>query len=119
LYSEISAWLAARRTQPCRGGPGTEEGQRRPGARGAELALFHLVQPIADPAVANELPAHQHIAGIRPLKMIDATQEGRLSGAGGADYAHHLARVDIEIDALQHLHVAKALVNLARDDHRL
>ena len=37
------------------------------------------------------------------LQPVQAAQEGGLAAAGGADQADHVAAVDVDIDALQHV----------------
>jgi hypothetical protein len=55
----------------------------------------------------------QDLPGGGLLEPVDAAQQGRLARAGGTDHADHLAVVDVEVDALEHLVVAEALVQVA------
>ena len=37
------------------------------------------------------------------LQPVQAAQEGGLAAAGGSDQAHHVAAVDVDVDALEHV----------------
>jgi hypothetical protein len=52
-------------------------------------------------------------------EQVDATQQRRLAGPGRADHADHLAVVDVEVDALEHLVVAEVLVQVDDVDCRV
>jgi hypothetical protein len=54
----------------------------------------------------------------RLLEQVHAAQQGRLAGARGADDTDHLAAVDVEVDALEHLVVAEVLVQVLDIDRR-
>ena len=59
----------------------------------------------------------EDLARVRRLQQIDAAQQRRFAGAGGADDARRLALVRREIDAAQHLMAAERLVQAANLDH--
>ncbi len=48
------------------------------------------------------LPADRDRAAIRAFEQPGDVQQGRLAGAGGADQRHHLARLQQQIDPVQH-----------------
>ena len=52
----------------------------------------------------------------RGLEQVHAAQQRGLAGAGGPDDADHLAVVDVEVDALEHLVGAEVLVQLLHVD---
>src|SRR5262249_25296565 len=52
-----------------------------------------------------------HVAGVGRLEHGEAPQQRRLARAGGPDDHLHLAAVDLERDAFQHLDVAVALLH--------
>ena len=52
-------------------------------------------------------------AGGDGLEPRDAAQQGRLAAARGADEDDELARLDVEVDVLEDLDVAVALVEIA------
>ena len=70
----------------------------------AELDEVHP-RPGDDVALEADLPA------LDRLEPVDAAEERRLAGAGRADQADDLVRVDREADALQHLVVRVALAD--------
>src|SRR5205085_3352469 len=89
----------------------------RPLAR--NLRLAQLVELAGALAVADELAVDPEAAGVDLLQVVDAAQEGGLAGARGAQHAHHLARLDLERDAAQHLEPAEALRDLLGLEHLL
>src|SRR5215212_9686422 len=46
------------------------------------------------------------------LEAVDGPAQGRLARAGGADHDHHLARVDLQVDVLEHVQVTEVLVDV-------
>ena len=64
--------------------------------------------------VGNRLAVDQNLALRRLLKTIEATQERGLTRTGRPDHAHNLARLDLDVDALENMVGAKALFK-ARD----
>ena len=93
--------------QPCRKG-------RRPAA-----ALLEQVEALEDHADLppdlqqlllaerhDVLPVHQHLAGGRPLKQVDAAHQRRFARAGQADDAENFAVRDREIHILQRFYAA-------------
>ena len=80
-------------------------------ALAGNVALVQLVELAVGLAVADQLTVDRQAAGVDLLKVVDAAQEGRLARAGRTEQAHHLAAVDGEVDALQHLVAAEALVH--------
>ena len=87
------------------------------GAGRTQLWLTDFVEPVADAAIADQVSVHCHVAGVGCLEMVDATQEGRLSGARGPDDAHHLAGIDVEIDSFQDFDMAITLADVTGNDH--
>ncbi len=61
---------------------------------------------------------HLDRAGADRLQSVDAAKQRRFSRAAFADDGDHLAGFDIQIYALQHLIVAKALVDFSDFDER-
>ena len=88
-------------------------------ALAAHLAVLQLVQLVAVLAVADQLAVDVQPPGVDLLQVVDAAQERRLAGAGGADEAEDLARLDLEVDALEDLEMAERLVDAFGADHRL
>ncbi len=76
-------------------------------------ALAKPLQVTIAHGVADLLVAHHDIAAINRLEVVDTTQESGFPRAGWAENHDHLAGLHIEIDALEHLIAAKALVNIA------
>ena len=52
-----------------------------------------------------------------PFQQVQAAQEGGLAAAGGAYDGHHLSRLDVNVDALEHLVLAEALLKPLNADH--
>ncbi len=83
-------------------------------------ALLRVLDELAVAlAVADQVAVHLDPAGVDLLEVVDAAQEGRLPGAGRADHADDLAAAHLEVDALQHLEPAEALVDVGRADDRV
>ena len=89
----------------------------RPLAR--DLRFAQLVELVADLPVADQLAVDRQPAGVDLLEVVDAAQEGGLARAGRSEQAQHLAGLDGQIDAAQHLVAAEALVHPFGLDHRL
>ena len=68
-----------------------------------ELAPLQPQPPAAFAAIAHGLAVEPDLAGIELLQQVDTAQKRRLAGTAGADQRHHVGRMDIEIDPLQHL----------------
>ena len=62
------------------------------------------------PRAVISVAEHDDPPGIDRLEEIDAAQEGRLARAGRADQADDVVLGDREVDPLQHLELAEALV---------
>lgn len=60
--------------------------------------------------------ADADLAGIDLLEAVDAAQRRALAGARATDQHQHLAALDCEADAVQHLERAEALMDLVEDD---
>ncbi len=84
----------------------------------SDLVVLELVQLVALLAVADQLPVDVQPAGVDLLQVVDAPQEGRLAGAGGADEAEDLAGPDLQVDALEDLDRAEGLVDAFGLHHR-
>jgi hypothetical protein len=76
-----------------------------------DFAVLELVELVALLPVADQLAVDVEPAGVDLLQVVDAPQERRLAGAGGADEAEDLALLDLEVDALEDLDVAEGLVD--------
>ena len=63
----------------------------------AEVSQFLLRQP------AHVNIVNHDAARVGLVERADDLQQRRLTGTGGADNAHHLAFVDVEVDTFQHL----------------
>src|SRR5882672_12436994 len=59
----------------------------------------------------------KNIAAVIAFQSVDTAQDGGFSRARGTDDADHLALLDRRRDALQHLDLAKTLVNVGELDH--
>ena len=57
------------------------------------------------------------MAGVCFLQQINASQEGGFAVTGGADDAHHLAPVDFQIDAFQHMEGTKGFFQIFNFDN--
>ena len=89
---------------------------REPGF-GERLAPAELT----DEAVADRLVPETDVAGIGRLEMVEAAQDRRLAGAGGADQDERLPVRDLEGDAFEDLPFAEALgepIDLQERCHR-
>ena len=53
------------------------------------------------------------------FQLVDAAQQGRLTGAGWPDNHHHFTLFDVQIDIVQHLGWAKVLGNVFKFNHRI
>ena len=83
------------------------------------LVFAQLVQLAVRLAIAHELAVDRQPARVDLLEVVDAAQERGLARAGGAEHAHDLAPLDLEVDPLQHLEAPEALVNALGFDHRV
>ena len=59
--------------------------------------------------VRQVLAAEPDVAAVRLLQQVQAAKQRGLAGAGGADDAHHLALLHVQVDALEDLQGAKGL----------
>lgn len=48
-------------------------------------------------------------SAIRPLKKVEASQQGRLAGTGRPDDHDNLALLDVQVDAIKHSRITEAL----------
>ena len=80
---------------------------------------LHLVQDVASLPVAHELAADPQTAGVDLLEVVDAAQERRLATARRPQQHERLLRIDLEVDALEHVELAERLPDLLGLDHRL
>ncbi len=70
--------------------------------------------------IAGELGAlDDELAALMLLEAVDATDQGRLTGAGGPAYDDALAFVYGQVDVLQHVKLAEPLVDVDHLDHDL
>ena len=65
------------------------------------------------------LAVEPDVARVRGLEQVEATQEGRLARARGADNGDDLAGVNGQVDALEYLERAEALAQALDADERL
>ena len=76
------------------------------GPQAGEAPPFLAPQP-GDPSVLDRravlVAVERHGARCRRGDEVHAAQQGALAGSAGADDAHHLAPVDLEVDPVQHL----------------
>ena len=63
----------------------------------------HLLAHGVDVGIVHLHPFKLDGAGGGDLQPVQAAQEGGLAAAGGADQAHHVATVDVDVDALEHV----------------
>ena len=63
----------------------------------------HLLAHSVDVGIVHLHPFKLDGAGGGDLQPVQAPQKGGLAAAGGADQAHHVAAVDVDIDALEHV----------------
>ena len=63
----------------------------------------HLLAYTVDVGIVHLHPFKLDGAGGGDLQPVQAPQKGGLAAAGGSDQAHHVAAVNINIDALQHV----------------
>ena len=69
--------------------------------------------------VGDLVPSDEDLARRRRLEQVDAAQQGGLARAGRPDDADDLARVDVQVDVLEHLELPEGLVQVPdRDDGR-
>ena len=68
-----------------------------------------LAPPGCGLPLAEKLPADSHVAARRGREAVHAPEQGRLSGAGGAEHADHLARRHRERDAPEHRELPERL----------
>ena len=65
------------------------------------------------------LAVEPDVARVRGLEQVEAAQEGRLTRTRGADDGDDLARIDGQVDALEHLERTEALAQALDADERL
>ena len=71
------------------------------------------------PCTSTGLPSKKYVAGVEGVDAGDALDQGGLAGAVVADEGGHLAGVDVEVDVVQDLHGAEALVDASEAQERL
>ena len=59
------------------------------------------------------------VAAVGHLEQVQATQHGALAGAAGSDDADDLAPLELEVDALQNIQLAVALLEAFDFENRL
>src|SRR5699024_1788382 len=67
--------------------------------------------------VADELAIDLDPASGDLLQVVDATQQGGLTGTGWSDQAGHRALRDLKVDALEHVEAAVILPHIAESNH--
>ena len=68
--------------------------------------------PAREVPVADLLAVDPDRAAIVGLEEVDAAQERGLAAAGRADDRHHLAALDVEVDAAQHRRRAEGFLDV-------
>ena len=63
----------------------------------------HLLAHSVDVGIVHLHPFKLDGAGGGDLQPVQAAQKGGLAAAGGSDQAHHVAAVDVDVDALEHV----------------
>ena len=63
----------------------------------------HLLAHSVDVGIVYLHPFKLDGAGGGDLQPVQAAQKGGLAAAGGSDQAHHVAAVDVDVDALEHV----------------
>src|SRR3546814_5369945 len=71
---------------------------------------------LAPAHAGHVLAVHQYAAFIHLHQAQDALQHHRLAGAGPADHDKRFARIDAEVDSIQHGLAAKALDHALKRD---
>src|SRR5918995_1712684 len=71
----------------------------------------HLVADHDHGHAGGSQVAHDVEDVVDRLQPVDRPAQGRLARPRGADHDHHLARVDLEVDVLEHVQVAEVLVD--------
>ena len=89
------------------------------GALPGHLGFLQLVEGVALLAVADDGAVDGDPPAVDLLQVVDAAQEGGFARAGRAEDHHHLAAAHVQVDALEHLEAAKALVHPFGEDHRV
>jgi hypothetical protein len=89
-----------------------------PLAQAVELRFRHADAGSAAGQPSDRLAVDGDLALLERFQEIDAGKERALAGAAGADHGHDLAARHIEVDALEHLGVAEALVQVPDPHHR-
>jgi hypothetical protein len=86
-------------------------------ALGGHLVVAQLVELVALLPVADELAVDPELPGGELLEVVDAAEERGLAGPGRPDDAHHPARHDLQVNALEHLETPEVFVHALRLDH--
>ena len=86
--------------------------------------LEHEPEPAADldrvaVRVGDHPPVEQDVAVVDVVEQVDAAQQRRLAGAGGADQRDRLVLADLEVDPAQHLGLAVGLGDALDLEHDL
>ena len=76
-----------------------------------------LIAFTSTPARGDLVAADDDPAGVDRLEQVDAAEERRLAGAGGADQADDLVLGDVEVDPAQHLELPERLADAVDLDH--
>ncbi len=88
------------------------EGHAGERALAGDLALRQALAATAFLAIADGLAGQPDAAALELFQQVDAAQQGGLARAAGADQGDHVAAIQGQVDALEHLHGAKALVQV-------
>ncbi len=82
-------------------------------------AGFLADQPIVHFRIVGFQAVDDQIAAGDFFQLVDAAQQGGFAGAGRPDDHHHFAFVDLQIDVVQHLGLAKMLGDVFKFNHRI
>ena len=89
------------------------EHHAEPGADAIDLTAVRRCHPAAPVGPhADQLSADVDLACVGNLQQVDAAEQRALAGAAGAQDGDHVVLVGGQRDALQHLQVAEALVEV-------
>src|SRR5215204_838736 len=83
-----------------------------------QLAVADVVELLAVPVLTDQPVPDVDVPAGRPFEVVDAAQQRRLARATGADDGDRLAGIDLQVDALEHLVGAEALVQIDHSEER-
>src|SRR6478735_5471225 len=84
-----------------------------------DVSFSELVQGVARAAETDDVAVDRDVAAVHLLELVDAAQQRALPGPRRAQHHGHLAVIDREIDAVEHLVLSVALADVVHHDHRM